>query len=237
MDYFKKAADQHQYDKEEMNWGHYGEKDDPVRLFYQRILLDEIKTLKGKRVLDVGSGSGAFFEFYHELGAAYILGIEPSKINCEISRKISPDVQVINAGLLETDLKEEFDAVFAVMVFEHLADLSKAYEKIRSLLKKGGSFYLIFQDLEYLKDPRYSSPISFEEGEDGTVVARVQSPRFGTVYDLLRTPERYIESAEQSGFILEKHKPLFPDDELCKMIPKYVTLRERPFRHLLILRK
>jgi 2-polyprenyl-3-methyl-5-hydroxy-6-metoxy-1,4-benzoquinol methylase len=235
--YFDKAVDPKQYDKEEMIWEEYGHKDDPMRVFYKDVLRNEIVSLKNKKILDVGSGSGAFFEFYRELGASEIKGIEPSELNFRASQELFSNVQVINLGLMEADLKEEFDSIFAVMVFEHIGDIVGAYKKIRSLLRDGGLFYLIFQDMDYLKDPRYSSPVDFEEMGGGTTVVKVQSKKFGTIYDLLRTPESYIESARQAKLVIEKHVPLFPSEKLCREIPKYLTLKHMPFRHLLILRK
>lgn len=236
-DYFDKAVDPAQYDKEEVQWVEYGQKDDPVRVFYKDVLRSEIKSLENKKVLDVGSGSGAFFEFYQELGASEVKGIEPSKANFQISRKLFPDIEVINEGLMEAKLEGEFDTAFAIMVFEHLSDILNAYTKVRSLLKDGGLFYVIFQDLDYLRDPRHSNPVDFEEGEDGTIAVRVQSQRFGTVYDLLRTPDYHIKVAQQAGFSIEKHIPLFPSEQLCQKVPKYSNLKDRAFRQLLILKK
>ena len=235
--YFDKAVDPSQYDKEEMQWKEYGQKDDPVRVFYKDVLRSEIGSLENKKVLDIGSGSGAFFDFYQELGGLKVKGIEPSKSNFQVSRNLFPDVEVINAGLMETKLEEEFDAAFAIMVFEHLNDVQGAYTKIRSFLKDGGLLYVIFQDLDYLKDSRYSNPVDFEEVGDETTAVRVQSRSFGTVYDLLRKPDYYIKVAQQAGFIIEKHTPLLPSEKLCQEIPKYNSLKDIAFRHLLVLRK
>ena len=133
-------------------------------------------------------------------------------------------------------MAKKLDWILEIMVFEHILDLPSAYGKIHSLLKNGGKFCLIFQDEGRLLDPNFDQPVDFENTGNGVIVSKVVS-FFGTTYNLLRPTNTYIKTAEENGFILEKHLPLFPSESLCRAIPRYKNSKGKPIRHLLVLVK
>ena len=234
--YFEKAVNFTQYDKGEIDWSSYGKGDDPTRKFFKEILRNEILSLEGKSVLDIGSGSGAMFDLFLELGAKEIQGIEPSVKNCIVSRKLYPEIPVFEGELAAASFGKLFGTAFAIMVFEHFSDINIAYKKIHTLLSDGGELIVIFQDLEYLLAPDFHYPIDCEDARNGTIAAKI-SHSSGEIYDLLRLPEVYVKRAEESGFQVQKYIPMKPTAALLEAAPKYEYLKDSAIRHLLVLRK
>lgn len=89
-------------------------------------------------ILEIGSGCG------YLLRAAKrkyinILGVEPSKIEYDISVNVAPDVKIINDFFSpELGLKGKFSAFVATMVFEHIPDVAAVMKYAYDLLINDG---------------------------------------------------------------------------------------------------
>jgi len=100
------------------------------------IKLADIKS--GRRILEVGCGTGIYTEKLVKTGAE-IIAID-----------LSPDLlakarsKIVNVGFLETDLEnlpfsdQNFDAVVGVSILHHV-NVEKALKEIKRVLKSGGS--------------------------------------------------------------------------------------------------
>jgi SAM-dependent methyltransferase len=99
--------------------------------------------LKGRSILDVGSGPGLFLAKGRELGWK-TKGIEPSKQAAEYSRKILKlDIEM---NFLDINLAKKmgkFDVVNLGEVVEHLPDPEKMLQLIHSLLNDNGLILVI----------------------------------------------------------------------------------------------
>jgi 2-polyprenyl-3-methyl-5-hydroxy-6-metoxy-1,4-benzoquinol methylase len=111
-------------------------------------LLDEMaqltgkNSLKGVKLLDIGSGPGLFLKVATERGLD-ALGVEPSKEAYDYSRK-KHKVNVENVTVENLDAKTgEFDIINATLVLEHILDPLKFIAKSSKLLKKGGLLCII----------------------------------------------------------------------------------------------
>ncbi len=234
-EYLQKATDPHQYDTEAVDWKKEGLKDSPTRQFFQEYLEQDLD-IKDKSILDIGSGMGQLFPMLKRLGAKTITGIEPSANNIAVSYELYPETQIFNGSLEQADLKETFDAAISVMVFEHIIDIEKAFLKIRSLLNPKGILYLIVADIQYHKSPRFNYVVEKMEVDSDTIVVKTTRP-LGTLYDILRPLQSYIQTAEKSGFRLEKHIELKPTKKFISLEPKYAQFATIPICHLLVLRR
>jgi SAM-dependent methyltransferase len=98
--------------------------------------LEEVKMLRGARLLEVGSARGWFLEAAVRRGAQ-VQGIEPEAANAEMSRANDLAVEI---GFFPNDLKNRgpFDLIVFNDVFEHLAKPSAVIQDVQSLLKPGG---------------------------------------------------------------------------------------------------
>lgn len=114
--------------------------------------------VKGKNVLDVGSGEGLYMLTFSMMGAAYVAGqdispefVEKSIAMCQ-KHNFKCDAKVGDC----TELKfadNAFDFVFSGDVFEHITEeqKDKCLAEIYRVLKPGGSVTIKTPNLDYLK--------------------------------------------------------------------------------------
>lgn len=143
-------------------------------------------------ILEIGCGTGANFEFYPtcELAVSSDLSIEMLHVAHAKRRKnhlIQSDAQSLPFA------ENEFDAVFATLVFCSIPDPKKAFEEIRRTVKAGGKIIL----LEHVRPDGLLGPI-FDLISKATVA--VADDHFN---------RRTAETAERSGLkLLEVRKKL-----------------------------
>ena len=99
----------------------------------------------GRRVLDLGCGSGQGSRELIESGARAVLGLDIDARSIRYARRrfAAPGLsfEVANAEALPAGLGE-FDVVVSSNMFEHLSDPAAALERVTSLLEPGGTFVL-----------------------------------------------------------------------------------------------
>ena len=128
----------------------------PVRIAYVRDALvadappdsradtSPLKPLAGLRLLDVGCGGGLMAEPLCRLGAD-VVAIDAAEANVRAARHhaeeqgLAIDYRHATAEALAAD-GERFDAVLALEIVEHVADLDVFAEACASLVKPGGTF-------------------------------------------------------------------------------------------------
>lgn len=115
--------------------------------------------LKGKKVADIGAGSGFWIDTYRELGAESITGADLTDAAVENLRNSFPYATFVKADIGENEIpdgleKQEYDAVSCMDVLFHIVDdnrFAQAVANIASLVKPGG--YFIYSDM-FLKNNR-----------------------------------------------------------------------------------
>ena len=113
--------------------------------------------LKGnERILNIGCGFGALetwlFERYPDLE---VVSLTPSQVHVDYMKQCmaNPDhvlpedriKMVLNTleGMTELEMgSKPFDMVFAFGVFEHMANLTTAFQKVHDVLRPGGRFFV-----------------------------------------------------------------------------------------------
>lgn len=98
------------------------------------------KTIKGKRLLDIGCGNGDFLVSAQEAGWQ-VSGIEPDPKAAEVAHQRGVDVIVGTVALL-ADESNCFDAITLSHVIEHVYEPKQLLQAVMRLLKPGGIFYL-----------------------------------------------------------------------------------------------
>ena len=111
-----------------------------ARVVYFR---EKLGGFAGKRVLDVGCGGGILSESLAGEGAQ-VVAVDPSPASVRVAREhaLSQGFRIdYRVGFAEAiDFRDEFDAVFAVDVLEHVEDLASSVFACARALKPGGLF-------------------------------------------------------------------------------------------------
>jgi len=115
-------------------------------------LINRMKPEKG-RLLDIGTGTGAFLEVARKSGWD-VCGVEPSDMAARSARNKGLDIL---ERIDDLDTNSSFDVITLWHVLEHLPDLKEAVQKIKLLLKPGGVLIIAVPNhLSY--DAKYYGP-------------------------------------------------------------------------------
>ncbi|MEP7361760.1 MAG: methyltransferase domain-containing protein [Acidobacteriota bacterium] len=123
---------------------------------------------RGKRVVDLGSGSGYGSAALAEQ-AIQVTGVEIAAEAVEFAQERygSPKVQFVRASATETGLdKAAYDLVVAFEVIEHLTNWGDLIREAKRLLKPGGQFVVSTPNRDYYAESRrLAGPNPFHEYE------------------------------------------------------------------------
>jgi len=104
--------------------------------------------LKGKKVLDVGAGSGRFTYGFLSMGAK-VTSIEGTRAGCEqinaTCQEFSENLTVLNKNILSDSLPREFDVVFCYGVVHHTGNTYLAMKNVCNTAKHNAKvFFMIY---------------------------------------------------------------------------------------------
>lgn len=230
------ACDSRQYDSDILEWIQEGDAASPARKYFWQALRQALPSLQGKHVLDVGCGTGHLSLFCQELGATSYLGIEPAKSNLQIAERTYPGIRIQHAAIETAVVDRPVDVVIALMVFEHIRDVSTAFKHIHSWLVPDGRLILVVGDKEYFSLQRSGYDVSTKEVSGEEVVVQTVRP-YGTMYDMLRPCSWYVAMAARAGFFVESVTSLTPTEELMQEEPRFRPFANRTIHWLLVLRR
>lgn len=114
---------------------------------YHRWLLDEFRPLLGKRIVEVGAGTGSFSEMLIELGPDSLSLVEPSEMFADLVENVPGDGSGTKirhfhsvfekvAGTIRTEIRP--DTIIYVNVLEHIEDDVRELNLIYDTLQPGG---------------------------------------------------------------------------------------------------
>jgi ubiquinone/menaquinone biosynthesis C-methylase UbiE len=110
-----------------------------------QFILSQMGELRGKRLLDVGSGLGESSVYFALQGARVTMtDISPGMVQTghEIAKKYGVEVEGIVSSAEELDVPaESFDLVYIANTIHHVQDRELLFQKIHRALKPGGRFF------------------------------------------------------------------------------------------------
>jgi cyclopropane-fatty-acyl-phospholipid synthase len=106
---------------------------------------EKLKLKPGDRILEVGPGWGAWFEYASARGVK-CTGISISKVSIDYlnrrAKELGRDWELIESDLFEYTPDCQYDAIVIMGVIEHLPDYLRVLQKFVTLLKPGGRIFL-----------------------------------------------------------------------------------------------
>ena len=103
----------------------------------------DLNTIKDKKVIEVGSGSGRIINKLNLFNPSKIVAIEPSKA-IEVAKKNNKgsSIEFLNIRGQDLNFNEEFDYSFSLGVIHHIPEYEIVCKKIYKTLKPGGKFII-----------------------------------------------------------------------------------------------
>ncbi|PIR54674.1 hypothetical protein COU74_05295 [Candidatus Peregrinibacteria bacterium CG10_big_fil_rev_8_21_14_0_10_36_19] len=172
--------------------------------FENDVLLKFFGDLRGKKVLDVGCGTGRIIHDLHMAGAE-VCAVDLSDAMLKITKKKFPMIETAQADIRKLPFENEsFDMVVATFLLVHLDKLEEAFDEVNRVLKVGGEF--IVTNINQKKAPKLKT-------KDGETVV---------IESFYHRPENVLNSLDRSFFKIDKEEFVYDDKVWVNQIVKAV---------------
>jgi malonyl-CoA O-methyltransferase len=205
----------------------YDQDPNPLIALEEKVTLDMMGNVEGRRVLDLGCGTGRYCALLARLGAK-VVGLDPSR---EMLRRARPKITAgthfeLKQGTIDqVDYPDgHFDLIVSALTFGHLPELEPVFGEVVRLLKENGR--LVISDIHpYWPVSGHDYTEFFEGG---------QEYRIPTYSHLL---EEYWRLCMNFGLHFEDFREPRIDHQLVESFPSLRDYEGTPLAIVLKLRK
>jgi ubiquinone/menaquinone biosynthesis C-methylase UbiE len=183
---------------------HYDEKEVFLNSFEEGSMGNFWGDLQGKKVLDLGCGTGRLISEML-IDGGEVTGVDVSDEMLKIAREKFPNVEFVQG--ISSDLPFEndtFDVVVAAFLIVHVRDLRTTFREIHRVLKEGGR--LILTNINQRKSPKLKM--------DGKEIV---------IKSHYHMPDHVIKALEDEIFTIEDEKFLYDGEMWVNQIIKALT--------------
>jgi ubiquinone/menaquinone biosynthesis C-methylase UbiE len=160
--------------------------------FEEDKLILSLGDLKGKKVLDLGAGTGRLVPTIRNLGGT-VSATDLSEEMLKVLKKEYPGVETKVADCEELPYEDdEFDTVVASFVIVHLADLRHCFDEVYRVLKDGGRFVLT--NINQRKAPQ----LKLKNGEEIVIKSFYHRP-----LDVIKALEESFFQVEKEDYVYD----------------------------------
>lgn len=182
----------------------YDKKTDYLNSFENDVVLKFLGNLKGKKVLDIGCGTGRIIKNLMEAGAK-VVAADVSEEMLKVTKKKFKDAEIVCADIENLPFKDKsFDCVLALFVVVHLRDLQKAFDEVYRVLKDGGTF--IVSNINQRKPPK----LNLKDG--GEII----------ISSYYHMPEHVEKALENSFFQIDRAEFVYENNVWINQVIKVI---------------
>lgn len=121
-----------------------------------------LPSLKNKKILSIGCGSGVETPWFFEQGAAKVVGVDISEELIKIAKKKFPTTEFKVMDMTKLDFPDEsFDVIYSSLAVHYLPDWGSLLMGAKRILQPGGHFVFscvhpIASGMEYSHDDQFN---------------------------------------------------------------------------------
>jgi len=210
-------------------------KDNPKGWFFNEYLempctLYLLGNIKGKKILDLGCGTGIYAKILSKKGAI-IKGFDITKEMLEIAKIENPKLDLRLGSAYKIPFKEKFDIILASLVVHYLKDWDTIFKEVKKVLKPEGIFIFstgnpVAETKNYFKESKIS--VSWKD-DNGNIM---RMPYYHKTYETI------IKTIIKNNFEILDYKDRFPLKKAKRLFPnEYKEYSKVPFFCVWKLRK
>lgn len=209
-------------------------------LFELPTLFSLLPDLEGKKVLDLGCGSGERCIDYLKKGAASVTGVDISEKMLAIAEAENNDPRITYLKMPMEEIgaiDDEFDVVISSLAFHYVEDFGGVVANVYRLLRDGGIF--LFSQEHPLATCYSGKGDRWTRDENGKKlyanIAEYCVERRNDSTWFVEGVQRYhrmfstiVNTLCDAGFRILKMAEPYPTEELVKKYPEYYDLYHKP---------